>query len=275
MIRWKAGSLHLAISVALVGSGLLGLLLLWVPPALWSLVAPKGPLLLLFFAVVLAGPLLTLLVYRAGKPNLRWDLLLIVVIQVAFLGYALYMIGRSRPVYIVAAVDRLQLVFASDIDREDLAEAKLTDHDLAWTGPRLVGVRMQVGAASTDFLLSGLAGQDAPLRPALYVPYAEAAPELLRHATPVEALIARSPRDREYIARALADMRRNASQVRFVPITSRHDAATMLIDAADGTVLRALPLDPWPAEANAARIVHRLPRPAANAFHHTSATRRP
>jgi len=248
--RWKFAFAHLLISIAIVGGLLLALLWLWVEPALWPLVAPSRPLLLLLVAVVLAGPLLTWLVYRVGKLHLRMDLALIVAIQLLFLGYAATMLCRSRPVFMVASVDRLELVAANEIDREDLIEAKLSDWKLSWTGPRLVGLRLSPLPASGD-LFAG-AENDFPSRPSFYVPYTQTAPELLEHASPMETLSSRSSGDRAFVSGALKRIGRTAAQVRFVPITSRKGAATMLLDAVDGTPLRALALNPWVLHAPAA-----------------------
>jgi len=223
----------------------LALLWSWLPPVLWPIAGPDRPMRLLIAAVLVVGPLLTLLVYRSGKHHLRLDLIVIALIQLAFLGYVVNMLGRSRPVYTVAAVDRLELVLANDIDRSDLADARLTERDLSWRGPRLVGLRLPAGPNSGDFLFSGLTGKDYPLRPAFYVPFEQAAPDLLLRARSVELMMARSPRDRDAISHALVKLGRRASEVRFVPITSRRGAATMLVDAGNGMPLQALGLDPW------------------------------
>ena len=240
MTRWKAGALHLGASVAVFAIIASAFLLLWVPPSLWSLAGVQRPLLILFAAVLVVGPLLTALVYRSGKATLRSDLIVVVLIQVVFLGYALSMLARTRPVFTVATKDRLQLVLAHEIDRGDLVRAKSRYRRLSWTGPRLVGVR-----APSPAPLFTMGDEELPLRPDYYVEYAVTSPGLRQRSKPLETLMARSGDDRRRVQRALAALGREATQVRFVPITSLHGAAVMLIDAGSATPLQLLPMNPW------------------------------
>jgi hypothetical protein len=77
---------------------------------------------------VVLGPLVTLIVFDTKKKYLKLDLAVIAILQFAALGYGLSVILQARPVYVVFAVDRLELVLASDIAPEELArDADLED----------------------------------------------------------------------------------------------------------------------------------------------------
>jgi hypothetical protein len=244
MIRLKASVLHLAISIAVVGGVVLALLSLWYPLALWPIAGIDRSMGLLLCAVTLVGPLLTWLVYRPDKPKLRLDMAVIVLIQMIGLAYAVAMLGRIRPVFMVAAVDRLQIVLANDIDRADLAEARLPASDLSWTGPTLVGLNMPSGTAA--LLLIGSTGNDYPMQPVFYAPYTASAGGLLQRAGPIDALLDHaSGRDRARIEHAIAQLGRPASSIRFLPLASRLGSATMLVDARDATPLLPVAVDPW------------------------------
>lgn len=244
MTRYKASAIYLAISIAVVGGVVLALLSLWYPLALWPMAGIDRSMGLLLFAVTLVGPLLTWLVYRPGKPRVRLDMSVIILIQVIGLGYTLVMLGRIRPVFMVAAVDRLQIVLANDIDRADLAEARLRESDLSWTGPTLVGLNLPSG--STALLLTGSSGNDYPMQPVFYAPYSTSAGGLLQRAYPIDVMLARSTsRDRARIERAVAQAGRPSTGIRFLPIASRLGSATMLIDARDATPLLPVAVDPW------------------------------
>lgn len=244
MTRWKASGFHLLIGAAIVAGVLLALFRSWYPPALWPLASMDRSIGLLLISVVLAGPLFIVLVYRPGKPGLRVDMTVIVLIQLLAFGYALMMLSRIRPVFMVAAVDRLQIVLANDIDRADLAEARLRESDLSWTGPTLVGLNMPSGSAA--LLLSGATGNDYPMQPVFYAPYTASAGGLLQRARPIDTLLARSSgRYRVRIEHAIAHLGRPTSSLRFLPVTSRLGSATMLIDARDATPLLSVRVDPW------------------------------
>jgi len=246
MTRWKAGAFHLAVSLAVIGSIAAFVWLYWLPHGLWPL-ALKRPLLILSAAVLLVGPLLTTLVYRTGKRTLRSDLLVVTLIQLVFLAYCLFMLGRTRPVFLVAAVDRFELVMANDIDRKDLKAAPAPYRYLPWTGPQLVGLRNATDdEQGGELLLAGLTSADTPLRPAFYTAIAESVPTLLQRSRPLGELTAHSAHYREVVLAALVHLGRNGEQVRFLPITSRHGSAVMLIDPDTAAPLRLLSLDPWP-----------------------------
>ena len=59
---------------------------------------------------IVAGPLLTLIVYNRAKPELKRDVSVVGLLQLAFLGYGLHTAWVSRPIFLVGAVDRFTLI---------------------------------------------------------------------------------------------------------------------------------------------------------------------
>jgi hypothetical protein len=199
-------------------------------------------LLVLFAAVLVVGPgLTTLMVYRPGKSTHRSDLVVVAALQIAFLGYGLWMLARTRPVFLVAAIDRYEVVFANDIDPADLAQASEQYRRLSWTGPRIVGLQRNSAP-----VLGPAISFDTPQQPAYYTEFKLYAPLLLSRAKPLANLMARSPWDHALLTATLHRLGRTEASVLFVPVTSRRKgSAVMLIDAASGLPLQTLPLDPW------------------------------
>src|SRR4051812_12853702 len=110
MTRWKAAAIHSLISVAvglIAGALLLGL---WYPPPYFHAAGAQELILLLVGVDLVIGPLLTLIVFRWGKPGLAFDLTVISLLQAAALVYGLAIVLQSRPVFLVATVDRFVLV---------------------------------------------------------------------------------------------------------------------------------------------------------------------
>jgi hypothetical protein len=106
MTRWKASAIHFTISLAVIGLTAAIIVWCWYPPELFGM-AKAGILLGLLGGVDLViGPLLTLLVYKQGKKLLKFDLTVIVLLQVAALAYGLQTVWHSRPVYIASTEDR-------------------------------------------------------------------------------------------------------------------------------------------------------------------------
>ena len=90
MTRWRASSLHLGLSV-LVGLGFAALTrFVWYPGPFFELSGAIGLLTILVPVDVLIGPLLTLLVFKSGKPSLRFDLTVIALLQAMATGSSVW-----------------------------------------------------------------------------------------------------------------------------------------------------------------------------------------
>ncbi len=247
MSRWKAASIHLSISIS-VGLMVLALLfLVWYPQPYFGAAGGQALIIILLGVDIVLGPMLTLVLFESGKKNLLLDLCLIAAIQVSALIYGLYVIAQARPVFIVAAIDRFEVVSANEIDPVDLAKgSKAEFRRLSWTGPRLVAAkRPDDPGKRSDLLFSGLAGKDIQTFPEYYVDYADEAASMLAHAKPL-ADLSRSKVDAALILEAwLKKHHREPSSIVWLPTKARKAALTMLLDTKNGAVLGALPIDPW------------------------------
>lgn len=92
MSRWKAAGIHLSANAVIGALALALIFLVWYPQP-YSQAAGAGTLALLLLGVDLVlGPLLTLVVYRAGKKGLRFDLTLIVLMQLGAFAYGMHVV---------------------------------------------------------------------------------------------------------------------------------------------------------------------------------------
>jgi hypothetical protein len=172
---------------------------------------------------LVAGPLLTLIVYKVDKPSLRFDLTVIALLQLAFLGYGLHTLWGSRPVFLVGLPTRMSLVFANEIEEGGLAKAPSPAwRHLSWQGPVLVGaVPPKSDEERQDLLFATMAsGVDLDRMPERYVEYAQVAPSLLATALPVDVAIAR----KKGVVR----------RVKKVPLITARGEGEMWLDASTG-----------------------------------------
>ena len=248
MSRWKAAGIHLSINavVALLAAALIyGV---WYPRP-YSQAAGAGTLVLLLLGVDLVlGPLLTLVVFKAGKKGLKFDLTAIAVMQVCAFVYGLHVVAAARPAFVVGVIDRFSLVIANDLDDADLAKAITPAFRSApWTGPRLVGAQMPKDWQSRNqVMFSGVAGKDLDQFPQYYVPYEQVAKTLLSHAVSLDAFKHKHPESAPTIDHWLQDHTDHAaSEVVTLPLATHKQSLTMLVDRASGDVLDALPINPW------------------------------
>ena len=246
MSRWKAAAIHLSISaiIALVAATLI--FGVWFPPP-WSHAAGADRLILLLLGVdIVVGPLLTLIVYRHGKWGMRFDLWVIALLQAGAFLYGMSVVLGSRPVFVVGAIDRFELVPADAIEDKDLAEGTHPEfRRRSWTGPLVVNaLRPDSSSERSDLLFSGLEGKDIELFPKYYADYASNAKPLLERAQPLERLMEKEGARAEVEA-WLTDNARTAQNTVWLPLVGRDADMSVLLDRGDGRVLDALPIDPW------------------------------
>jgi hypothetical protein len=247
MSRWKAAAIHLTISAAIglvVGALLFGV---WYPPPYFHAAGADVLVLLLVSVDLTLGPLLTLVVFKAGKRGLRFDLAVIAIAQTVALIYGMSVVLRSRPVFLLAVIDRFELIAASDLAPADLAEGSAPEfRSLSWTGPRLAAAEKPKDWHERNKILFGkTGGKDIDLLPKYYVDYASAAPDLLKRAKPLDALPLRDGEARDLLARAVRKTGEPTDHLVWVPIVARKSVLVMLLDRDDGRPLRAIPINPW------------------------------
>lgn len=238
MTRWKAAGTHFALSILVIGSIAVSAFLLWYPHGLYKVAGLDRILLVMLGIDLTAGPLLTLIVYRRGKASLKFDLAVIALAQLAFLGYGLHTLWGGRPVFLVGTPDTFTLVFANEIDPADLARAPKPEwRTLPWNGPHLVGTQMpddpQARSEIIEAFMSGGAGIERS--PQRYMPFEAVAPRILQAS---RALSGDTVADDH--ARVAG---RPRAQLRWMPIVSRRASGTLLIDAKTASPLRTLAAD--------------------------------
>jgi len=245
--RWKAAGLHLVISLFIATlSGSL-IYFVWYPPPYFQVAGGNTLMLLIMGVDVVIGPLLTLTIFKAGKKGLRFDLVVIAVLQTCAFLYGLHVIAVARPVFVVAEVDRFVLVAANDLDDKDLSQASQQEFATrSWTGPRLVGVvPPKEGSEGFASIMSALAGKDVEKFPKYYVPYEQVSEALLARSKPLTEIMKKSPQDAHLVERFLAAHGADAAEYRGLPLPGRVASYTMVVSAKTAQPVTALAIDPW------------------------------
>src|SRR5262249_6223499 len=142
MTRWQAAPIHLLLSVALAAIVVAVMLLLWYPQPYFAAAGGARLMLLLIGVDVVIGPLVSFVVIDPAKKNLKVDLAIIAVLQLCALCYGVIVMFHARPVFVVFAGDRFELVAANEIAESDLDKAPFEYRELSLTGPRIVGTRL-------------------------------------------------------------------------------------------------------------------------------------
>lgn len=253
MTRWRASAIHLGLSALVIGSVFLAVLALWYPPALLPMSGVLGLIALIAIVDVCLGPLLTLVVYRRGKPSLRFDLAVVVALQLSMLGYGLHVLAQNRPVFMVATPDRLVLIRAFEIEPDDLAAGSAAHRRLSWTGPTWVGARIPTRLEQRDQSLPvPLSERPLHMQPRYYLEFEQVRPELLTQARPISHLLNRlNQAERQRLDSALGSTPTNG--LRFLTLDSSRGAALILVDR-DGEMGRIVAIDPHRVQAQPERL---------------------
>lgn len=179
--RWQASGLHLLISLAIAVAVLTLMLFLWYPGPLFEAAGGNDLLFILVGVDVVVGPLITLIIFKAGKWGLKFDLTVIGLLQVAALLYGVHAVYVARPAFIVFVKDQFQVASASQLDPGELAKAKYPEfRQVPFGGTMLAFAEMPTDRKVLDeFMFLGLAGHDLEEFPKLWVPYAERTAQVL------------------------------------------------------------------------------------------------
>lgn len=82
----------------------------WYPMPLAKATGVTHIVLLTIAIDVIVGPILGLIVYKAHKKSLKFDLMVIVLLQIFALGYGVYSVSEGRPVWTVFNGNRFELI---------------------------------------------------------------------------------------------------------------------------------------------------------------------
>lgn len=218
----------------ILSSVLVAALAAWVVFGVWY-VYPYGELaggrelFLLVVAVdVVCGPLLTFVLFNPIKPlrELWLDLGLVVLIQLAALGYGLGTVWQARPLFLVHEVDRYRVISGPDVEAGAIKALPANLRPQFWAGPQVVGLRPPKNAEEHNKVLfeAAAGGRDYGDRPEFYVPYDDAAAEKAGlRARPLAAFLAKYPSQQEGAQNLVRDKQTDTTQWRYLPVAARQD----------------------------------------------------
>jgi hypothetical protein len=244
--KLKAAGVHFGFCLLFAALVLLLVYVYWYPGVLSS-IKNVGHLLLIILAVdVVLGPVLTFIVYKVGKKSLKFDLTVIAVVQLAFLGYGVAAVYEGRPAFIVFALDRFEAVATNDWPEDE--RLKASQHAIPnMFAPSVVAVRMPTDPDERNKLVLAAAsgGPDIPQMPKYYVPYESDLAQVIKRVQSIDQLKKLNPTLGSEIDRAIVGLGKAQSDVGFLPLKGAHKDATVILDKKTGAILGNFPFQPW------------------------------
>ena len=129
MTRFKAFAIHFAISFVIFLILLYFILVQWYPQPLFSTDGGWRVIRIIAGVDLILGPLLTLIVFKAGKKGLKFDLSMIALVQTLALTWGVWTTYIERPAAIIYTID-----FFTPVPAYQLAENGISSKELAKYG---------------------------------------------------------------------------------------------------------------------------------------------
>lgn len=245
--RLRAGLIHLSLSAAIAAAVFLPIYFFWYPDVLYDYAGGKDLFLLIVSVDVTLGPLITTIIFVPGKWGLKFDLVVIAILQLSALAYGVYTMFEARPVYIVFVKDRFELVRANGFP-EGMLEAPESAKwaSLPLTGPQIIAAKLPKDPKEQlDVMMEGIGGVDVHLKPKYYAPYDEVRELAKEKGESIELLRKRNPAHLAEVDALLKSVGRREDEIRFLPLRAGKTDLSVIIDAATGKILKISSLKPW------------------------------
>lgn len=247
-VRCKAAAIHLTGSACVAALAACLVFVLWFPPPYTAMAGGTGLFLLIIGVDIVMGPIITFAIFdRRRKPwtELRRDLAIVVVLQLAALGYGLDVMHTVRPVVLALENARFRVVTAQDVLLDELPKAQAALQQLSHTGPVTLNTALPTTADEQfDSVTQALAGHDIGTRPKFWRAWDDSARDRVKStAKPVESLRKHYPKRATELDLAVQRTGRTEAQLRYIPVLARYGDWVAFIEAASGDIVGFAPFD--------------------------------
>lgn len=242
--KLKAFTFHFFASLALILSGAVIVFCIWYPAPLYKATGVNQIFLILIGVSLLVWPLLTFVVSKPDKPSLKFDVLVIVILQLSVFMFGLYHIYDGRPVWIVYNVDRFDLVRNNEIDTRNITEAQSEYKVTSNIGVKYVAAVIPKDNVelSNQILFDEVGSGIAPSqRPELYVPVEQIEKSMSNRTQDLSELYKYNDESK---VRDILSAYPNADG--FLPLKSNVISMTVLINTTkQPKIMKIVDLRPW------------------------------
>ena len=244
MSRLKAAAWHLALTAAALAAVFAIVRTLWYPHPLLAADGAWQAYGLLAGASLILGPVLTFIVFRAGKKGLRSDLALIAIAQVMAFAFGVHLLYARRiqmVVYSQGAFHALDAAHIALIGAKGRALLRTLPARPAYVYVKLPHSKKAMFGVEIRTL------QGEPpvfLRGWRYRPYTAAERKTaLAHGYPLVAL-ARTNHMAAAVIRRFRKHHRQLDQYVFVPLRGTYTSVMLALGRGDGRIVGVLPFNP-------------------------------
>ena len=238
-LKFFLGHLFISLLIALLVVGLV--FFIWYSSPLATAVGVTQIFLMMLVIDVIVGPILGLLVYKEGKKSLKFDLSIIIAIQIVALCYGVYSIEQGRPSWIVFNVDRFELVRKNEIMDQNINQAKPQFQQPSWLKPQFVATEFSknIEQRNDDMFAEVLGGISIAQRPERYVNFIQAKEQIQQRVQKLDLL--QQYNKKNDVEKILAQYPQATA---FLPLKASAVDMTVLVDQ-NSNVVKIVDLRPW------------------------------
>lgn len=246
MTKTRAAIRHLWPSALLLVIIACLILFVWYPYPFLQFKANDKFSLALVVAAGLFGPAMTLFLYREGKWGLVFDLVVVVLIQLAAIAWATFALYQNRPYFMVFTVDRFEVLSIREVEFTAAWQLKFLEKPTV--GPVTLYANMPVEPARFQKLLKEVMFEGKPdlqFRPEFWSFYTERQIQTLRASNPLSELRHARPESANAIDKLVNAHGGDISQLSFVPGIIKDAQFAAILNADNGELLDTLVIDAW------------------------------
>ena len=233
---------HLSISflIALLVIGLV--FFVWYPAPLAKAVGVTNIFLMMLAIDVIVGPILGWLVYQEGKKTLKFDLSVIILIQIAALCYGVFSIEQGRPAWLVYNVDRFELVRKNELVDTNIQQAQPQFQQPSWFKPQYVATEFakDIQQRNDEMFAEVLGGISIAQRPERYVELTQVTTQIQQRALPLKELEQYNPKTD--VEKTLAKYPKADA---WLPLKANAIDMVVLVNKESASIIKIVDLRPW------------------------------
>jgi hypothetical protein len=233
---------HLIVSICIGCIAAAIVFFCWYPFPLNKAVGVTHIFLMMLGIDMVLGPFFTWLVYKEGKKTLKFDLTVIILIQVIALAYGVYKIADGRTAWLVYNVDRFELIKNNEIVIENPEKIQPQFMHPSWFKPQFVAAEFAKDKKqkNKEMFAEIMSGISIAQRPERYVQLKQAKSQIQSRAQNLVDL--KKYNNQKQVEDTLAKYpEANA----FVPLKATAVDMTVLINKEKGEVVKIVDLRPW------------------------------
>ncbi len=241
--KLKASAIHMTASLLIV-SIYLGLVYFqWYPYPFYAIENTWDVIQLVIGIDLILGPALTLIVYKPGKLNLKFDLSAIILLQLAALSWGVWATFEARPAFVVFERSRATILSHNEITPSEIEDNRLRQLNRA--GPQLIFLRPPASQEEfSEMMERAFNGIDPVYQAKFFAPLYDYREKLLPFKIDIREQMHNSRELTELVEKFLADNHQTLDNLAFFPIRGRNKNNIIILTQPRAEVVGYLDFDP-------------------------------